>query len=215
MPECLTLKDSTVDERFELVTKARLWFSCLSRGHITRDCWSKKKCDINGCQRFHHNLLHTDPPTASGVTSVLAKNGILPVVRVRFRAVNAQIKEGNVLIDSGATTTVICKDVAVALGLQGKRKRIDLAVVGGETVRQPESRRLKLWISPIEGSEEFSIEAHEIDETVFNVPPLDRQWLMSFAPCRLSYQKKTNTSIGSCGETWIPQRRPPSMPYKE
>ena len=180
VPECLTLKDSTVNERFELVTKARLCFSCLSRGHMTRDCWFRKKCDINGCQRFHHSLLHTDPPTASGVASVLDKNGILPVVRVRFRAANGRVREGNVLIDSGATTTVIRKDFALALGLQGKRERIDLAVVGGETVRQPESRRLKFWISPIEGSEEFSIEAHEIGKTVFNVPPLDRQWLMSF-----------------------------------
>ena len=179
-PECLTLKDSTVGERFELATKARLCFSCLSRGHMTRDCWSRKKCDINGCQRFHHSLLHTDPPTASGVASVLDKNGILPVVRVRFRAANGRVREGNVLIDSGATTTVIRKDFAVALGLQGKRECIDLAVVGGETVKQPESRRLKFWISPTEGSEEFSIEAHEIGKTVFNVPPLDRQWLTSF-----------------------------------
>ena len=180
VPECLTLKDSPVDERFELVTMVRLCFSCLSRGHMTRDCWSRKKCDINACQRFHHSLLHTDPPTASGVALVLDKNGILPVVRVRFRAANGRVREGNVLIDSGATTTVICKDFTVALGLQGKHERIDLAVVGGETVRQPESRRLKFWISPIEGSEEFSIEAHEIDKTVFNVSPLDRQWLMSF-----------------------------------
>ena len=45
---------------------------------------------------------------------------------------------------------------------------------------QPESRHLKFWISPIEGSQEFSIKAHEIGKTAFNVPPLDRQWLMSF-----------------------------------
>jgi len=74
---------------------------------MTRDCWAMKKCKINGCQRFHNALLHTDPPTASGVASVLDKNGILPVVRVHFRAANGRVKEGNVLIDSGATTTVI------------------------------------------------------------------------------------------------------------
>ena len=180
VPACPTLNDSTVDERFEFVKRARLCFSCLSKDHMTRDCWSRKKCEINGCQRVHHTLLHVDPPTASGVASVLDKNGILPVVRVRFRAANGRIREGNVLIDSGATTTVIRKDFAMALGLQGKRERVDLAVVGGETVKQPDSRRLKFWISPIEGSEEFSIEAHEIEKTVFSVPPLDRQWLLSF-----------------------------------
>ena len=157
VPTCLTLSDSTVDERFKFVTKATLCFSYLSKGHMTRDCRSRKKCEINGCQRFHHSLLHTDPPT-SGVASVLDMNGILPVVKVRFRAPNGRIREGNVLIDSGATTTAIRKG---------------LAVVGGETVKQPDSRRLKFWISPIEGSEEFSTEAHEIEKTVFGIPPLD------------------------------------------
>ena len=47
-------------------------------------------------------------------------------------------------------------------------------------MKQPDSRRHKFWISPIEGSEEFSIEAHEIEKTVFSVPLLDRQWLLSF-----------------------------------
>ena len=51
----------------------------------------------------------------------------------RFRAPNSRIREGNVLIDSGETTFVIRKDFAMALGLQGKRERVDLAVVGGET----------------------------------------------------------------------------------
>ena len=68
---------------------------------------------------------------------MLDKNGILPVVRVRFRAPNGRIRKGNVLIDSGATTTVIRKDFAIALGLQGKREHVELAVVGGETVKQP------------------------------------------------------------------------------
>ena len=172
VPTCPTLSESTVDEQFKFVTKARLSFSCLSKGHMTRDCHSRKKSEINGCKRFHHSLLHTDPPTRR-VASVLDKNGILPVVRVRFRAPNGRIRKGNVLIDSGATTTVIRKDFAIALGLQGKREHVELAVVGGETVKQPDSIRLKFWISPIEGSEEFSIEAHEIEKTVFGIPPLD------------------------------------------
>ena len=172
VPTCPTLSESTVDEQFKFVTKARLSFSCLSKGHMTRDCRSRKKCEINGCKRFHHSLLHTDPPTRR-VGSVLDKSSILPVVRVRFRAPNGRIRKGNVLIDSGATTTVICKDFAMALGLQGKREHAELAIVGGETVKQPDSIPLKFWISPIEGSEEFSIEAHEIEKTVFGIPPLD------------------------------------------
>ena len=180
-PECPTLADSTVNERFEFVTKAKLCFSCLGKGHMTRDCRTKELCGRNGCHHYHHPLLHADPSIASGVASVLDKNGILPIVRVRFRAANGRYREGNVLIDSGAATTVIRQDFARALGLQGKRERIDLAVVGGERVEQSESRRVKFWISPLESSEEFTIEAHEIKKTIFSIPPLDRQWLHSFS----------------------------------
>ena len=56
-----------------------------------------------------------------------------------------------------------------------------MAVVGDERVEQSESRRVKFWISPLESSEEFAIEAHEIKKTIFGIPPLDRQWLYSFS----------------------------------
>lgn len=72
----------------------------------------------------------------------------MPVVRVQFKAANGKVREGNVLVDSGAGTTMIRKDFAKALGLQGRNERIDLAVVGGERVQQKTSRRLKFWISP-------------------------------------------------------------------
>ena len=180
VPECPTLLDSTVDERFELVRKSRLCFSCLGKGHLTRECKTKKRCGRNGCHRYHHSLLHNDPPSVTGVSSILDRNGILRLVRVRFRAPNGRVREGNVLIDSGAATTVIRKDFAKALGLQGRRERIDLAVVGGERIEQPESRRVKFWISALHSSEEFDIEAHEIEKTTLSVPALDRQWLSSF-----------------------------------
>ena len=57
----------------------------------------------------------------------------------------------------------------MSLGLQGKRERVGMAVVG-ETVKQPDSRRLKFWISPNEGSEELSIEAHEIGKNCLRCP---------------------------------------------
>ena len=42
VPECPTLTDSTVNERFEFVTKAKLCFSCLGKGHMIRECRTKK-----------------------------------------------------------------------------------------------------------------------------------------------------------------------------
>lgn len=72
----------------------------------------------------------------------------MPMVRVKFKAENGRVREGNVLVDSSADTTVIRKDFARALGLQGRYEPTDLAVVGGKKVEQKKSRRLKFLISP-------------------------------------------------------------------
>ena len=128
-------------------------FSCLNRGHVTRDCKSMTRCNASGCSRFHHQLLHSGPPPPatplSAATSAFDKESIMPVVRVRFQSVNEKVREGNVLIDSGAGTTMIRRNFAKAVGLQGKRERIDLALAAGERITQNDSRRVKSWISPL------------------------------------------------------------------
>ena len=179
--QCPTFMDSSVEERFAKVKALRLCFSCLNKGHVSKDCRTKHPCGTDGCTRMHNRLLHTSPPSASSALSPLDKASIMPVVRVMFHAPNGKFREGNVLIDSGAGTTVIRKDFARALGLQGKKERLDLSVVGGETLHQSTSRRLKFSIKSLAGGEEFPIEAHEIDKTILNVPPLDRPWLQTFS----------------------------------
>ena len=178
--ECPTLIDSSVTERIELAKANRLCYGCLGKNHVARECRSKTACGKDGCTRTHHKLLHVNPPSASGATPVVDKDGILPVVRARFRAPNGRVREGNVLIDSGAGVTIIRKDFAKALGLQGRREGLQLSVVGGERLDQRDSRHVKFWVSPMNGGEEFEVEAHEIDKTVISVPPLDRPWLSSF-----------------------------------
>ena len=107
---------------------------------MSHKCKSKEKCTHDRCNRFHNCLLHAGPPPGISATSALDRNSIMPVVGVHFRSGNGRIQEGNVLVDSSAGTMVIRKDFARALGLQGKREKIDIAVVGGETIVQRESR---------------------------------------------------------------------------
>ena len=182
--ECPTVADSTVSQRLDLMKNARLCFSCLNKGHMSKECRSKKRCEKDGCTRMHHQLLHEETETMGAISSILDKGSILPVVRVCFKAPNGRIRKGNVLIDSGAGTTVVRKDFARSLGLQGKREKINLAVVGGERVEEPESKRVTFSTSALNGSDEHKIEAHEIARTVLNVPRLDRAWLKSFTHLR-------------------------------
>ncbi|XP_028395734.1 uncharacterized protein LOC114519762 [Dendronephthya gigantea] len=180
--DCPVLAKASVPERLELVKKARLCFSCLNRGHSKNDCRSKKKCkEDDSCPYFHHPLLHH---SSEPVASILDKASMMPVIRARFRAPNGRVREGNVLVDSGAGTTVIRSQFAKELGLNGKRERVDLAVVGGEKLEQPHSRRVNFSISALEGNQEFKIEAHEIEKTILNVPELNRKWLRSFPHLR-------------------------------
>ena len=178
--DCPTFSSCVMDQKIQHAKEQRLCFSCLNRGHVRRDCKSKVRCDANGCFRFHHQLLRSDPTPLSAATSALDKESIMPVVRVRFRSTNGKVQEGNVLIDSGAETTVIRKNFAKALGLQGKVERIETAVVGGERITQNDSPRVKFWISALNGKESYPVEAHELDHTIINVPSLDRDWLKSF-----------------------------------
>ena len=139
MVECPTFSSCTYERKVQHAKDQRLCCSCLNRGHVTKECKSRVKCDVNGCSRFHHRHLHQDPspprtPLASSASSALDKESIMPVVRVRFKSTNGRVREGNVLIDSGAGTTVIRKDFAKSLGLQGHKERINIAVVGGERI---------------------------------------------------------------------------------
>ena len=61
------------------------------------------------------------------------------MVRVCFKSANGKTREGNELVYSGAGTTVIRKEFARALGLQGRKETIDIAVVGGKTITQSDS----------------------------------------------------------------------------
>ena len=118
-----TFSSCNLDEKIQHARDQCLCFSCR---HVTKDCTSKVSCGINGCPRFHHRLFHADrpPPRVPGIgsaTSALDKESIMPVVRVKFRSANGRIREGTVLIDSCAGTTIIRKNFAKALGLQGER----------------------------------------------------------------------------------------------
>ena len=183
--KCPTFSGCTIEQNVQHVRDQRLCFSCLNQGHVAKDCKSKVKCDVNGCSRFHHHPLHQDPPPPptsrlNSATSALDKESIMPVVRVRFKSKNGNIREGNIFIDSGAGTTVIRKDFAKALGLQGRKGRIDIAVVGGGRITQDDNRRVKFWISPLHGDAAYPVEAHELDQTIINVPAQNRDWLKSF-----------------------------------
>ena len=57
LQSCPTFLNMTVVEKRKVVLESRLCFQCLSFGHYKRTC-RYAKCDVHGCYRRHHRLLH-------------------------------------------------------------------------------------------------------------------------------------------------------------
>jgi len=179
--DCGKFRGMSTTERLEFAKANRLCFACLVKGHPAKDCRSKQQCDVSGCTRTHHAMLHVEPQVVGGALPELDDRGsVLPVIRARFRAPNGRYKEGNILIDSGAGATLVRREFAKSLGLQGKRETLEISVVGGKRVQQRDSRKVSFYVSGMDNAEEFAVEAYELDKTVISVPPLNRKWLSSF-----------------------------------
>lgn len=67
--ECFKFKHLSVSDRWNVVKKARVCFSCLSsQEHRIIDCPGKKECSEPGCEKPHHRLLHNSRNESSSVT---------------------------------------------------------------------------------------------------------------------------------------------------
>ncbi|XP_044779757.1 uncharacterized protein LOC123327412 [Drosophila simulans] len=55
---CRKFIGASPQERWSNVKRHRLCFNCLRSGHTARSCYTQGECQINGCRREHHRLLH-------------------------------------------------------------------------------------------------------------------------------------------------------------
>ncbi|XP_043661538.1 uncharacterized protein LOC122625509 [Drosophila teissieri] len=55
---CREFIGASPQERWSNVKRHRLCFNCLRSGHTARSCYTQGECQINGCRREHHRLLH-------------------------------------------------------------------------------------------------------------------------------------------------------------
>jgi hypothetical protein len=62
---CKQFAETNLKKRLSLVKEQQLCFRCLNQGHLANRCRVKFVCDINGCGKRHHRLLHTDEPGKS------------------------------------------------------------------------------------------------------------------------------------------------------
>ena len=147
-----------VNQRAQLGREKRLCFSCFkSADHQSCDCLRKKQCDVEGCNKYHHPLIHSAapvfvaPPPVNSETPVSTLNSAAPVfvgassVNCAPPAVLLQIVPIAVALpDSGSQTSLILEEFADTIGLVGTINS------SGEPVH---SRKVSFHVGDIEGPE--------------------------------------------------------------
>ena len=129
--------------------KAQLCHNCFKYGHIAVGCLARSTCEVQGCKRRHHTLLHPPPsqqsvenrtrvsveqgtqvsngtPLSSGQTNSTSTGGgkvCLRVVPVKVRSRDAdKVVETYALLDSGSDISLCDKTLARELGVRGQEK---------------------------------------------------------------------------------------------
>lgn len=167
---CPRMKEDSVDKRWNIVTKKKLCFSCLNRSHHKFKCRLKKKCDQNGCQMYHHFLLHKDPTdkhnsgmqedSTQKVEMVCTLRSDTKRVILRMIPVQLYGPAGVIsvlaLCDEASTVTLLDAKIAERLGLTGPSETLCLQWTNDEVSIQQTSLRMDVQISkPDEENNKF------------------------------------------------------------
>ena len=67
---CDKFKAKSLSEKKRFAEQEKLYWNCLAKGHILKNCGSEVRCRVSNCSKRHHTLLHEDIP--------LKTNGVQP-----------------------------------------------------------------------------------------------------------------------------------------
>ena len=115
---CKEFLQMTAVERRKAVLKSKLCFQCLFSGHYKRTC-TKSKCEVDGCKRRHHKLLHLPNQKDQETNTSQEEFNICEVTK---RDANVQTNAANVLPQVIRGTTALPVVAVKVHGLMGWRQ---------------------------------------------------------------------------------------------
>ena len=163
--KCEKFKKMNVEERGQKAKELKLCFKCLSDAHQMRNC-SGRLCDVNGCGKPHHRLLHrpyvVQKKNVENVDEVsnlssMRSSGVLPVIPVSIGSGSKTVKTF-ALCDSGASLSFVDESLMKALNLTGQP--VDLNVAGIHGTSDISSKRLQVRIGDQDGKVKEDIMAY-------------------------------------------------------
>jgi hypothetical protein len=143
-------------ENSERTTSMFFLFEERQRSHgcelPTKECGEKLQSG-GVCSKFHHKLLHVDEnvtPTPPHIGFIHDGGGaLLPVLLGQVKGKNGT-KAANVFYDSGAQISMVRKDLAEEMGLEGRQSKIVITKVGG-TEEELDTKIYKVPVSTHDG----------------------------------------------------------------
>ncbi|KAG5883351.1 hypothetical protein JTB14_023244 [Gonioctena quinquepunctata] len=133
LTDCQKFRKMGIDEKWKEVTSNKLSFYCLKPAHNIYSCRLKQRCDIDGCQKFHNNILHNldykkrDEPQVENTPDIVLDQDdhierinffqeesptiLLRIIPVKLKGRKKEISTF-ALLDEAATTTMIDSRIA-------------------------------------------------------------------------------------------------------
>ncbi|XP_056099936.1 uncharacterized protein LOC130078447 [Rhinichthys klamathensis goyatoka] len=142
--KCSQLDEMTHREKLEALKVGRVCFSCLRRGHMSRECDKPLTCDI--CKHKHPTVLHIESKTQEvsvnnasvsletcGHTGAGSDECVLAIVPVQVKAKSGStIMNTYAFLDPGSSASFCTQHLMRKLNLSGVKTSILLCTLGQE-----------------------------------------------------------------------------------
>lgn len=172
MVDCEKFKKLSTAKRWLLVRRRGWCFNCLLGKHRFQNCGEKQKCNIEGCEEFHHKLLHrpnagkksssTDENKKESVPQMSAISSVEPCFShyrcLPVTLINPENDKSIVtwaLLDEGSSPSMLSDDIANMLELEGECDELCTTWTDESCRKEPNSRRVKLLISGVGQKRKF------------------------------------------------------------
>lgn len=161
------------DDRWEKVSKMHLCYSCLKDSHILPKCKAKRRCNVNGCLRVHHPLLHkyeeeVDPREEDKAEQQLIEPAInchttqndksekvlFKIIPVKLYGPKGEL-DTYAFLDEGSSLTLMEASIAQQLGLKGTLSPLCLKWTGNTTKTEESSHEVAVQISGKNRSDKY------------------------------------------------------------
>ncbi|CAG7786936.1 unnamed protein product, partial [Allacma fusca] len=167
-PKATKPQGSSVEASNEKIGDGNVIQSCAHcvKRHPKRFCKDKKECNLDGCKRLHHVLLHKSeesPSPAKKAENALVdtpsssdRRVLLKVLPVTLIGPKGKLKI-NAILDDCSTVTLLDTDTAGRVGIQGKDISLSLKWLDGKNTSWLDAKQVSFQIESLADSTKFFI----------------------------------------------------------